>query len=329
MKNRSYWFMIITIILLVLLIGVGFLTIPRQIERTIIVIGKGDSASKIAQNLVDNNLIYSTFIFKLYTKISGCDKKMKPGRYIFEEESNLFITVNKICNGDYELMRFTVPEGLSLERTLNQIAGSLNFTRSSLDSLANNSEFCEEVTGFDIGSLEGFLYPETYHVEDDSNPEQVLKIMVKQGQRLFKQAGVGSLEQLSYYETLVLASIVEKEAKNREEMPIIADVYRKRLKLRMKLGASPTVQYLLEKQGKHREFLYYKDTEIESPYNTYLNYGLPPTPICSPSIYAVNAVLEPANTEYLYFFADGAGGHIFTKSYQEHLDQRRSMRRKK
>jgi UPF0755 protein len=326
---KKYKFLVYAILMAVFLCVIGIITVPRDIERTMIKIEKGDTATSISRKLYDAKLIKYPFTFRIAAAVSGCDKKLKPGRYIFDTECNVFIALNKICSGDYELRRVTVPEGLSLNKTLDILSNMLTLSRPALDTLAHSSQFCESLTGLKIPSLEGFLYPETYHFEDGTSANDALRIMVRFAQKKFDEAEVGKLENLSYYETIILASIVETEAKDREEMPVIADVYLKRLKLKMKLGASPTVQYLLEKRGIHRDFLYYKDTEIESPYNTYQNIGLPPTPICSPSIYAINAVLHPAQTDYLYFFADGKGGHIFTKSYQEHLDQRKHLRREK
>ncbi|MBN2829798.1 MAG: endolytic transglycosylase MltG [Candidatus Cloacimonetes bacterium] len=329
MSLASNKYLLIAIFVAVLLSVTGFLTFPRKIERTVIKIEKGETAIDVAKKLSDAKLIKYPITFKIVAALTKSDKKLKPGKYIFDDECNVFIALDKITSGDYELRRVTIPEGLSLDKTLNIISNMLVIPRAVLDSLAVNSQFCERLTGLKIPNLEGFLYPETYLFEDDTKADEALETMVKLALKKFKEAEVGRLEQLSYYQTIILASIVEAEAKNRDEMPLIADVYLKRLKLKMKLGASPTIQYLLEKKGVHRDFLYYKDTEIDSPYNTYLYLGLPPTPICSPSLYAVNAVLNPAKTDYLYFFADGKGGHIFTTSYQEHLDQRKHLRREK
>ncbi len=323
MDNKNKLIIATAIILAVFLILVAALTIPMKIDRTTLVINRGDSAIRIADKLKDKGLIRYPFLFKLASAITGNDKNLKPGRYIFEVESNAFIALDKICTGDYELIHVTIPEGLSLTKTLSIVASSLDLSFEEMKNLATNPLFCKSLTGLEIDTLEGFLYPETYHFEESTSVSQALRVMVNLAKKKFNEVGIGSIEQLNYYETVNLASIVELEAKDSSEMPVIADVYLKRLRKGIKLGASPTVQYLLEKKGKRRKFLYYKDTEIESPYNTYLNYGLPPTPICSPSARAVEAVISPADTDFLYFFADGSGKHIFTKSYKEHLNMRK------
>ncbi len=328
MDKRNGFILTTAIILAVFLILAILLSVPRSIKRTTLIINKGDSAGLIAKKLADKGLIRSTFVFRLTATITRKDRELKPGRYIFETESNAFIALDKISSGDYELISITIPEGLSLDKTLTKVSNSLDIPFGELKDLATNPLICNKLTGINVNTLEGFLYPETYHFEENTSALQVLTVMVNLAKKEFRKVEIGSINYLDYYQSLILASIVELEAKDSSEMPIIADVYIKRLQKGIKLGASPTVQYLLEQEGKRRKFLYYKDTEIESPYNTYLNYGLPPTPICSPSANAIRAVIKPTRTDYLYFFADGNGKHIFTKSYQEHLNMRKQHKMK-
>lgn len=135
----------------------------------------------------------------------------------------------------------------------------------------------------------------------------------------------GTLQDI--YEVLILASIVEKEATFDDEKPLIAGVYHNRLRRGMRLQADPTVAYALEQAGiVRRSKIYYRDLQIDSPYNTYRNKGLPPTPICSPSIKSIKAVLNPAETDYLFFFSNNRGRHIFSKTYREHLNGLRKLR---
>ena len=148
--------------------------------------------------------------------------------------------------------------------------------------------------------------------------------MVEQHFSQTKDLDFSHSKEMDYYQILILASIVEKEAQFDEEKPTIASVYLNRLEVDMKLQADPTISYILEQKGKKRKKIYYKDLKIDSPYNTYLYKGLPPTPICTPSKSAIKAVLEPEETDYFYFFASGGGKHTFSQTYSQHLSRQRN-----
>jgi UPF0755 protein len=124
---------------------------------------------------------------------------------------------------------------------------------------------------------------------------------------------------LNYYQTLILASIIEKEAKLPEERAIISSVFYNRMNMKMPLGADPTIKYALESPTKH---VYLNQLNINSPYNTYKRRGLPPTPICNPGLDSFKAAIYPANTKYIYFVAKKDGSHIFTSSWEEHQKAR-------
>jgi UPF0755 protein len=181
------------------------------------------------------------------------------------------------------------------------------------------------LTGMQLSSLEGFLYPETYLFPVYSNADSILAIMTNEFFRKLSRAGIDIHRQEDFYAKLILASIVEKEAGYAEERPIIAGVFERRLRLGMALQSCPTVDYILEKRGIRREVLTNQDTQIKSPYNTYRNPGLPPTPISNPQVSSIAAALTPASHNYLYFFADKQGNNVFTASYEEHQRRQRQM----
>ena len=139
------------------------------------------------------------------------------------------------------------------------------------------------------------------------------------------KADIKITDEKQFYKDLILASIVEQEAVMMDEKPIIAGVYLHRLKKGMKLESCPTVDYTLEREGIHRKRLTFDDLKIESEYNTYRIKGLPPTPICNPSISSLQAIYSPAETEYLYFFADFEGRNVFSKTYAEHMSKQKQV----
>jgi UPF0755 protein len=166
--------------------------------------------------------------------------------------------------------------------------------------------------------MEGYLFPDSYFVYERSSPSEIIGIFYNGFKKFMTDSLRARADSMGFsiHEVLTLASIVEGETNKTEEMPQIASVYLNRLKKGMKLEADPTVQYLQPNGWKR---LLYKDLKIKSPYNTYLNTGLPPGPINNPGRDAIHAVLYPADTEYLFFVANGAGGHNFSKTYSQHL----------
>jgi UPF0755 protein len=165
--------------------------------------------------------------------------------------------------------------------------------------------------------FEGYLYPDTYIFAEDTTPQAVLDFMLGRFGKIVYPRLKEAANVYNIHELLTLASIVEKEAVFKSEMPLIAGVYYNRLRIRMHLGSCPTIKYALGNPRK-KEVLY-KDLEIKSPYNTYKNYDLPPSPICSPGLNAIDAIVNTPKTKYLYFFAKGDGTSVFSNTYEEHL----------
>jgi UPF0755 protein len=166
--------------------------------------------------------------------------------------------------------------------------------------------------------LEGLLFPDTYFLRPDATPEQIVAILLdtfeaKAGPTL---RTASAERKVPIYDIVKLASIVEREARDRKESPLIAGLYQHRLDIGMKLDADPTIQYA---KGNWSELLL-DDLKLASPYNTYLNAGLPPTPICNPGLVALQAAAKPEQTDYLFFVAkgDGTGDHAFARTIEEH-----------
>jgi UPF0755 protein len=219
-----------------------------------------------------------------------------------------------------ETLRFTVPEGLTVAQTAETLAGTgLGDARDFLAAaVAGNFNGYRFLDG--AADLEGYLYPETYDVYSDASARDVIDRMLKQFDRLFTEEYYGKAEAsgLSVAEVVTIASLIERETRVPEERALVASVIMNRIAMGMPLQIDATVQYAL---GEQKDRLSYEDLEIDSPYNTYKIEGLPPGPICSPRIECVEAALNPADTDYLYYVLrpELDGRHNFATGYDEFL----------
>ncbi len=299
--------------------------LPIASDEKIVNIRPGDNARVIAAKLDDSGIIKSETMFVALTKLRRADRNLQIGSYIFGGRANLWQTVSRLLEGKSEAITITFPEGLSLYKTLKKIDRSSLMPFDSLSYAATDSSLIRRLTGFKVPSLEGFLYPETYRFSIALSADSILATQTEEFFKRLQQEGIDPNTIPDFYEKLILASIVEKEAGPASEREIIAGVFINRLNRGMRLQSCPTVDYILEPKGIKREVLSYAETQIPSPYNTYMNAGLPPTPIANPSVASIKAVLNPARHNYLYFFADRQGRNIFSGSYAEHL--RKQQRR--
>jgi len=300
--------------------------VPAHSNETIVTIKSGETATQIGNYLEKRGIIRSAFWFKVFARLTHSDRYLKPGKFVFGGYTNLFQTLEKIRNGKSLTLTVTIPEGLSTYKTFQILARSGIAPYSEFEKLNSDSSFVRRLTGHSYASLEGFLYPETYKFSSTVSADTVLVELVREFDRKTESLKSTLQGPGAFYKILTLASIVENEAVIPKEKPIIASVYLNRLKKNMKLESCPTVGYLLEKRGIHREYLLYKDLEIQSPYNTYCYTNLPPTPICSPTVSSIESVLKPARTNYLFFFADRKGNNIFSNTYAEHLQKQRQFK---
>ena len=309
-------FAIILAVFLLAVLGyeIYLLIFPRTINEVIVEIKIGEPAAVIADKLVQHGVIRSKWLFMALVRIQGVDKELSYGNYLFSGRLSTASVARQLIDGKIMLERVTIPEGLTIRGTARRLEASGFGNFDNYVNLAYDPVFAEQITGFQVQSLEGFLYPETYHFAEGVSEEFVLRTLVNE---FFKKTATLHLPQefaYSFYDLIIIASIVEREATYHDEKPLIASVFLNRLNIGKRLQADPTVAYALSKQGIHRTTIYYNDLNIDSPYNTYRRIGLPPTPICNPSVISMQAVLEPADSEFLYFFADRRGRHIFSKT---------------
>jgi UPF0755 protein len=314
--------------LLILIAGyeLYLILIPRMIEEVLVEIKQGESAASIADKLVQNRVIRSKWPFIILVRLRGIEKDLSWGKYLFSGNLSTTSVIDRILEGKVELKRVTIPEGLTIRETAQTLSKQGFGQYENYLALSRDQEFAQKITNLPVQTLEGFLYPETYRFAEEVTEEYILRSLVNEFFTRTSELHFPEDFNYSLYETIILASIIEKEARFIDEKPLISSVFLNRLNIGMRLQADPTVAYILTKEGIRRRRIYYRDLEIDSPYNTYRYSGLPPAPICSPSLPAIKAVLEPAESDFLYFFADSQGRHIFSKTYREHIYKQRALR---
>ncbi|MCT4687139.1 endolytic transglycosylase MltG [Vallitalea sp.] len=285
---------------------------------------KGTLSKEIAKILHDNGLIKNTYYFLLYSKLSGKENKFQYGDYTLntgmtdEEIANILTTQG----AKKETIKFTIPEGYTVVQIAKKLAKE-NICKESefLDAVTNvcyDYKFIDEVPDRNL-KLQGYLFPSTYEIYTDATAKDIVSIMLKQFDKIFKDKYYERAKVLGYEidEIITIASIIEREVRVDSERELVSGVIYNRLKKPMKLQMCSTVMYALDKP---RERLLYSDLEIESPYNTYMNPGLPIGPISNPGQRSIEAALYPTESNYLYFSLKNAetGEHEFNKSLDAH-----------
>lgn len=312
--------------------------IPLE-DQLLIEIPMGAGTATIANILKEKGIIKYPLIFRIYSKINGYDGVYRSGVHAIDKNVNYntlkgYDMLMEIISSNplsYVGVRVTIPEGYNNEQIIETLEKSNLIDRESFISILENSQFDFEFLKDNKrkqNKLEGYLFPDTYEFDPDENDREIILKMLRNFNQKFKPEYYRRAEELNMTidEIIILASIIEKEAKLPEERPIIAGVFYNRLKSKdpnlRKLQSCATIQYILYKRdGVIKDVITAEDEKIEDPYNTYLYEGLPPGPICNPGLASIEAALYPAEHDYLYFVSkeDGTGGHYFSRTYTEHL----------
>ncbi|HEU5041805.1 MAG TPA: endolytic transglycosylase MltG [Gemmatimonadales bacterium] len=282
----------------------------------------GTSFAALTDSLTAHRVIGSRRWFKLLARIRGVDRSVQAGVYEFGPGMSAGDVLDVLARGRAAAQRFTVPEGLTIDDVAALAEERLGIPADSVLVAARDSALARETLGFPVRSFEGFLRPETYTLPLIMDARALVRVMAEGFRREWKPEWTARLDTLrmTQLQLVTFASIVEGEARVDEERETIAGVYHNRLRIGMALQADPTVQYAIAlKTGKRKPRLYEKDYQFPSPYNTYLNPGLPPGPVNSPSLRSIEASLYPAKVPYLYFVAGTEGRHVFSRTYGEHL----------
>lgn len=293
-------------------------------EGIVVEIPQGSTTNTISDILYKNNLIKNKAMFKISVKLSNKAQQFKAGKYLFNQTYSNKQIINDLSLGKIynDGIKITIPEGSTSREIVSILVDKKLGNQDSYEALISNPKefyndfkFLEED---DITSLEGFLYPSTYYFDENSSEKEVLSTMLSQFNKVYTDKLRDRQKELNMTteQVLNLASIVEKEAILDKDRPIIASVFYNRLEIGMPLQSDATIQYIFKERKK---IVTYKDLEIDSPYNSYKNKGLPPTPISNPGIESIKATLYPEKTDYLYFVAKMDGGNNYSKNYEDHL----------
>ncbi len=281
-------------------------------------ISKGQTFASVVDSLQSQGFVRSKEWFVFVSKALGGAERVQVGRYKFASGvSNADLFTSLRDGRGVVLIAVTIPEGLRSQQQARIFARAIGIDSARFASLAYNADFVREM-GFSSHSLEGYLFPQTYSLYWQTDEREIIKSMVRQFRKVYSDSLQARAKGFGWTtnQVMTFASIVQGESRLVAEMSTIAGVYHNRLKKGMKLQADPTIQFFIE--GGPRRVLY-SDLRMENPYNTYLNKGLPPGPVNSPGETAILATLFPQKHNYLFFVADGSGGHRFTTTYAEHM----------
>jgi UPF0755 protein len=311
---------LVLLLILACFIGIYSLVIfwpqDNNSSNTKVNIPKGATLGEITDILKTDSIITNDRMFMIAATLMGHSKNIPAGVFSLDNPGSNWSIIRQLTNNSANIKKVTLLEGWTIADVVSQLASKLNISENRLFTLCTDIQFAKKLN-LHGSSLEGFLFPDTYYFFEGEDPEQVLTTLVNHVHEFFTD----SLKQramelgLSEFELITLASIIEGEAMYDSERPIISAVYHNRLAMNMRLQADPTIQYIIE-DGPRR--LWRRDLKIESPYNTYLNKGLPPGPINNPGRASIMAALYPAENDYLYFVAKGDGYHFFSKTQEEH-----------
>jgi UPF0755 protein len=290
-----------------------------------VVIPRGATFRAAADSLAAHRLVGSARLFRLYASLSKRDRAIKPGTYDLARGSSYAALVDALVSGKGLVHIVTIPEGWELRQIAAQLARALGVPDDSVAAAARDTALLHRLD-VPTPTLEGYLFPATYTFPDGTTAREAVHAMVARFEAAWKPEWDARLQALALnrHQAVTLASIVEREAKRPEERPVIAAVYYNRLRKGMLLQADPTVQYALP---QHTARVLYRDLEVDSPYNTYRNKGLPPGPIGSPGAPSLEAAVAPAQVPYLYFVAHPDGHHEFRTTFAEHEVAVREARR--
>lgn len=330
-----------SLISLILLLYVLVIPSSNSKSTQVLNIPKNSTVTQIATILKNKSLIHSTLLFKLTTRLTNKDKKLRAGYFLIPISPNQqqLIRILSTENGAYNLQKIIIPEGFSITQIGTVLENQNICKKETFEEFAHKKakqQFSSEFNFIknipsSITTIEGYLFPNTYFFKKNEALNTIVKTMLIEFEKKIHIPYQNNIKikkyRYNFHQLLTLASMIEKESRVIAEMPRISSVFYNRLRKRMRLSSDPTVVYALGKSYKDK--VYYKDLKIKSPYNTYRVGGFPPSPIASPGKSAFIAACNPESSSFLFFVAMKDGRHYFSNTYQEHLTFQRQMKRRK
>ena len=325
-EAKNYIITLLTLIAIAIW-AVGWLSSPvgGSREPVLVVLPKGANASELGKCLKEKGLIRSRKVFVFTVRLSGKSANLKPGAYKLNRQTSLLQIIQKIERGDVAADWVTVPEGFTMRQIAGMLAAKGLMTEDAFIQASYEGALYPDLEVGSAGSLEGYLFPDTYFVSFQPDPRETVGAMVETFRKKIIEPYASEIQSCKLCKivpdgrnlrnVVVVASLIEREAKMPQDRAKIAGVIYNRLQLGMKLDIDATVQYA---RGQHKSRLLYQDLDVDSPYNTYLHAGLPPGPIANPGEASIEAALHPAATDALYYVARKDGSHIFSRTLAEH-----------
>lgn len=299
---------------------------PLRIE-----IPDGISMRTTLKILKEKHLLRRPWLLELLFRWYRSDRRIQAGLYEFKGSPSTWDIYSRLLSGQILTVRITILEGWDRFNIADYLSKQGYGRREVILEGFHDKSLLQLIRTLDdsIDELEGFLYPSTYDVKEPATWQKLFALQVREFLHLWTPAMIVRVKEMGWTikEVVTLASLVEKETSIPEERPIVASVFLNRIRQGMRLECDPTVIYAWKIIGRNPIPLLRADLEVQSLYNTYKHPGLPPGPIANPGIESIYAVLYPASTDYLYFVADGNGGHRFSRSYRGHLESVRKYRK--
>jgi UPF0755 protein len=301
--------------------------LPVQVE-----VLDGSDTKTIANLLASTAVIDNSSMFRLRARIEGVDGKLRPGVYEFETGMSISSVIEVLVVGPgIEYTKVTIPEGFTVEQIAERLDTSAGIPAAEFSELAlkKAAEFTADypfLEDVQTGSLEGYLFPKTYQIPENATPREVIAMMLSQFAREFATVDLSyaASKNLSPHDVVILASMIEREARVADERALVSSVIYNRLAKGMRLEIDATIEYILPGT---RPRLLNRHLRIDSPYNTYMYDGLPVGPISSPGLASLEAAARPADTKYLYYvLTDTDGSHTFTTNLKDFLEAKEKSR---
>lgn len=297
-------------------------SLEEQNEKVTFTIPEGASMGEVCDILKDADLISNKLLFRAFFALTASGD-VKPGEYTANTYYDYRTTTKLITRrgGAKETVKVTIPEGYETRQIVDLLVKKGVSDKESIEEVLKNADFdydfVKNLKKGEVSRLEGYLYPDTYEFYVNGDPKTAINKLLSNFNNKFTDEYAARAKALGFTtrEIITLASIIEREATENDRKNV-SSVFHNRLEINKPLESCATVQYIL---GERKARLTIADTEIDSPYNTYENYGLPVGPISNPGTAAIEAALYPADTEYLYFAVSEDGKHAFSKTYEEHV----------
>ncbi len=292
----------------------------KQPEGKYFYVHTGEKYESVKQNLEQKGVLSSTTWFDRLARMRGYPESVKAGRYEIQDGMSLLTLVRMLKNGNQSPVNLTITKLRTKEDLAGLIGRKLETDSVTFLSYLNNNDTLKRY-GLDTNTVMSSIFPNTYTYFWNTTPTAIFKKLNSEHEKVWNQARISQADRLGLNKSqaYTVASIIEEETNNNDEKGAIASVYLNRYRKGMRLQADPTVKFALRNFGLKR--IYEKHLLAESPYNTYRYSGLPPGPICTPSLVTLDAVLNSPQTNYLYFVAksDFSGKHVFSDTYEQHL----------